>query len=196
MVLVTWPQVRTALKTIWLRPGCNWSTVLRLLKAYVKPIGEPLLVRLKPFWLGIFWIVAESGKALLVTTSGELLELLFQLPNTLIVGAWQSSKVYVKVSTSDPQSLVAVMVRVLMPASSCALSSSALLVNVKAVCSIPLKMTLMLLRLFTFKTVARRRKAALLSVLLMAGLVTAIEGGVQFWKLIELLIWSLPHGLV
>ena len=55
-------------------------------------------------------------------------------------------------------------------------------------CSIPLKITLILLRLFTLLTVARKRKAALLSVLLIAGLVIAIAGGVQFWKLIELLI--------
>ena len=44
----------------------------------------------------------------------------------------------------------------------------------------PLKITLMLLRELTLLTVARKRKAALFSVVLMTGLVTLMTGGIQF----------------
>ena len=103
-----------------------------------------------------------------------------------------------KVSTSEPQSLVAVIVKVLSKGNNGVLSSSCpvWLLKVKVFCSMPLKITFMLLRLFTLLTVARKRKAALLSVVFIVGLVTLITGGVQFRKLILLLIWSVPQGLV
>ena len=87
-----------------------------------------------------------------------------------------------KVSTSEPQSLVAVMVSVFSQGSNGVLSSNwpVWLLYEKVFCSMPLKITLMLLRALTLLIVARKRKAALLSVVLIAGLVTLIIGGIQF----------------
>ena len=90
------------------------------------------------------------------------------------------------------------MVSVFRKGSNWVLSSSwpVWLLYAKVFCSMPLKINLMLLRELTLLTVARKRNAALFSVVLMTGLVTLMTGGIQFWKLILLLIWSVPQGLV